>query len=440
MHDRMVDRTPGDGGLSGLGLIMQGVGLTFFWLAAYAVVVLLLMPGKVLGVPLAIAVLSVPRSWLHYQAGKKVADGHPRAVWSYIWAALVHSVVVVALVLTQGIPRLASVGLLSGLLVVWPVIAWAIARRSTALASAAPGARLHATDRGLTGLALMMTALGLVGCGVMGLVIINVIASGRGLGGVISGMILLVLLARSVVHAQAGLRLLRNFDPVGFQDDRDRYFVFGAISTGVFAVLLLIAMLGSASMVVFFAAFPTAGVMMAWPIIARHFGAIALEDWADEDLEQPTLTLAADGGLTTLGVALLGGGAVTLSFYVLTWLNPWSAQGLAQLPLAGWGGASTLGSGTLMALMTAWVGWELFTMSARIRWVSVVYVITLTALGLWQAYTGWTALDGILTREPMVVVLLLGGVLVPLIVPIVVAIQVRRLPSAEALSPYSDVF
>ncbi|MCA9543003.1 MAG: hypothetical protein KC613_01400 [Myxococcales bacterium] len=432
-------RIPADAGASGVGLLMQGVGRVLFWLALYLFISLLLAGRHAPLAFLVLAGLSAVRSWVHDRAGRKVAKGDVKALNLYLGVAVAHTAAVVAILLSQEQPVAGALWPLATTLIAWPVTALLILRRSAARERLEGGA-VFAEDRGLTGLAALMTGFGALGVLFSGSMLALLLLGKR------TPVLLLIvglalvgsLVARSIIHTRAGWRMLKDFNPEQFRRDREQYQVFAAVSTGLFAVLLVFVALMQTVLLAFIAA-PLVGMLMAWPNVVRDFGALELDEW-DEHADT-ALRLAPDAGLSTLGVMLVA----TASFAAATVVAAFFGASHGAGTLAVLARAFQTGPGWIAAALLAvnlWAGLELLHVTPRVRtaaWSSVGVVATLTLL---QTYNLWQDLPPMrhVMSQPALFWIPALQTLAPLVLPVVALMQTYRLPPESALRRLEDVF
>ena len=434
---------PRDAGLSGLGLLMQITGRTLFWFGIFGLMVMfvVLRPS---GWALLVLLLSVVRAHLHRLAGVTVALGQPGGVRGYLVFAIVQTAVVVWALRSMGTPTGGLVGA-AILLGWWPLAVWALVRRAERIVPVDldPERRLPA-DRGITGMSLVMVVLGVSGLVLWGvglgwwIWLMSAKSAGAGMLWMVGIAVFAMALVRGLLHLKAARGLLRGFDTERFSRDRDRYFLAALLTSGLTMVLAVLT-LGAGGLMAGTVCLPLMGVSLAWPVLVRDFGAVSVGDF---DRELPSLAPPRDGGLGTLGVLLLAGGGLALA----SWLA--GALGGALLPSFGavrymaprsW---ITPGLVSIPAMLAC--GWGLLA-GRPWRGAAAWLLLGVTAvIALWEGSAALRLLAQAPSAHFLPPQLILAGaaqLLIPLVLPLVVLWQLRRVerepvpPPAESPPP-----
>jgi hypothetical protein len=391
--------------------------------------------------------LSAGRSFLHARCGRSLGHGDARAARTYVIAALLHTVAVVALIrglVPISVGKLALVGGVA--LLSWPAVVALLAARA---------ARGHdpqwvpaAADQGLTGLAILMAGLGSIGF--MMTLIYGALAfqtamamRGFGLGGgaglsmAIIGGLLLVFGARAFVPLRGGFGFLRTFDVEAFHEARERYFKMGVITCVVGLVAILVVGAIGGLFVVLLIGLPVVGLLMSWPFVVREASSVPLEAF-NEDVGG--IDPAPDAGLSTLGVVLIAGGVFTAVYLVVLQAVgvPFGGNTLAA-PESTWRVAVT-------AALYLWVGVELLRATARVPLALYVYGALSLALAFWQVYVSWDVMGALMaagavpTGKAQAWLMILLPAAITLVLPALGLLQLRRQPPASALRRYAQAF
>ena len=444
-------RLPADRGLSSLGLLMQLVGS--FFLGYMALIALL--PIFAGGAPgswqiFLLGATGAVRAAFHRNAGSALlygAHGGPlRAVRMYaivalietaLWAFIIHSLDPAT---RAGLSFLGEITLLPlpmviAALAIWPVTLLVVATRQQ-YRDVAEDQVPHSEDMGFEGSAVLMVVLGVMGVLASGLVVYGLfkMKAWSGRGGAIGLLFLgvfIMLLARSGMHALAGLRGTSGVGPDRASESAASYYSFGVISSVIAGGALLIAMMMNAihpvtllmvGIVVFF--------LLMWPLILRRFYTERNFSVLLAGQEAPTIRRAPDAGMTALGWLLLMFGTYSLVMAI--------AHVVSDVP-GGFGAARSPWWQVGLGLVQVWAAFELITMSDRWKLAGITYGVVATVVTLFLV---WPELKELADnfrgfgRGPggMVQVMMQGVVAIYLVIPIVtIALCVRNItPQATA--------
>ncbi|MEZ4360858.1 MAG: hypothetical protein R3B48_11815 [Kofleriaceae bacterium] len=386
---------PADHGLSSLGLLLQLGGSVSAILAFLVGFQLMLTPGWEVGLvqTLVLTAATVTRSLLHRAAGTQLLYGPQplHGVRRYVVAALLHSLLVAALIATSGSLRAALV--IGGALAAWPLLLGGLLRqpRFQRFEAEVP----LSEDRGFEGAAVLMTAFGVIGL-LSSVASLRVVAGASqaftGLGALIV-LACVLLVARSAVHVRAGISGLRHRPLDEVVERVSAYASLGVISAlAVCGVMFLIAVGNVPSLVSLLVIAVTGCLLAVWPITLRRFfadrqfGSFLAGDSA------PIHRRAPDAGLTALGWLLIATGAVSVSLALVTWLAA-GAREAAAFVGAIWSYASWW-AGPL-AVAQIFVGYELVRMTPRSRAVATYGSLAILGFHVasnWNAWRYWDAL------------------------------------------------
>lgn len=440
-------RLPADHGLASLGLIMQMVGGLFFGL----MVVLAMMPlfgGFHPGASWPLFLLGASgavRAVVHRSAGTGLIYGTPRghlhgvkvylavalvetAIWAYVGRAVLEM----------------PFGPLAGLLVT--LLAWPVA-----LGAMLATPRLRrlfreplptSEDMGFEGAAVLMTIFGLTGLVTSATFALGLVAGGGRVIGSGIGILFLGLLAlmvfRSALHLQAGVRGTRGIGSDGATEAVTRYASIGVVSSVVAGAcfLVIVMMSGFAPQLVVIVA-ALVYFLLLWPLalrryfMERNFAVMLAGD------EAPLFRRAPDAGLTALGWLLLIHGAYGLATAlaqtgsadsvatISALLTGSVSQPVVETPSAWWNVA-------LCGLQLA-AAIELVRMSDRHKLVTTVYGVASAAASI---YLMWPTVSRLFAQvaPSLGSAFPLATVAFQLILPIAaIALVHRRLtPTAQA--------
>ena len=298
-------------------------------------------------------------------------------------------------------PLAVNIGLLMALLG-WPA-ALLITLRSPQLRRLAAEGLPVAEDMGFEGAAVLMCLLGAVGALFAGLCLYSMFGLP---GAVLSSPHALLfigvfgmLLVRSILHLNAGVRGTRGIDSDGASEAASRYYGFGIASSviagGALLVELVMNTLDPRTLIV------VSGlvyILLIWPLILRRFYGERNFSALLAGVDGPNYRRAPDAGLTALGWLLLALGLLQLATSLPAAMIGNSAGQLLQLLLGamqpGLGGRAAAGLHSpwwqvLVAAGQLWAGLELICMTDRHRLAGTVYGAVATVVGV---YLAWPAL------------------------------------------------
>jgi hypothetical protein len=435
---------PADQGLSSLGLLMQLAGNV---MAALVTLVAFLMLFQPQGNPqtlwvLLILGLSIARSMVHRAAGTQLLYGRMgvegqrlAGIHRYVYFGLAQSVMVAALSAAKlGFPTMFAIGLLVTL-AAWPVTLGVLVRlpRFSRFSSDIP----MTEDKGFEGASILMTVLGLCGAVGMGttlVVMLQMPGSELQKGpGVLVVLTVAMLVARSVIHTQAGLSGLRETNIDRSVELANRYANFGVISSFCGGgALLLVAMSSAVSVGSMAMVCGVCWMLMTWPLIIRRF----FSDRQFTDLlagdDAPIHRRAPDAGLTALGWLLLAF-AVMLGGFKLPELFMSRDSDFSEVlgALTGGGDRSVWWSIGEYVLM-GWAGFELIRMSSQSRIIATVFGVVGIGVAI---YTNLPLIDAVKHMRGMGAdAMAIGPLAFALIIPISTLVLVNRkiAPTARA--------
>ena len=437
---------PADQGLSSLGLLMQLAGNLFAAGAGmFAFFTLFTMrgSGETLFMLLFLAAC-VTRSLFLRNAGTQLlyANGDANrlaGIRRYIGIALVQTLFVGALLGAKfHVPGKAVLGVVAGL-AVWPVM--------LAVLMSLPRFRRFKSDvpltedKGFEGASILMTVLGVCGlvAGVCALLILfdlpsELVTKGPG---VLVALALLMLVARSALHLQAGMSGLRETSLDRAVDLANRYSNFGVISAFCAGGALLMFVISNAMSVIGLAVIcGICWLLMAWPLIIRRF--FSERQFADllAGDDAPIHRRAPDAGVTGLGWLLLAHAAFSATFVLPQLIadDPGSST-LRNILFAGGALATrSVWFAVGLLILQGWAGFELIRMSRQSRIVASVFAVVCVATTL---YVQWPIIEELRNLKGFMKpaeVALYGLVVFGLILPVATLLLVNRriAPTARA--------
>ncbi|HEY5937496.1 MAG TPA: hypothetical protein VIU61_22775 [Kofleriaceae bacterium] len=452
-------RTPVDGGLSALGLVMQLGGSVLAAYATLATFVVLflsqLQGGKDMLWLFLLLGLSVARSLFHRLAGSELLYGRRvgfdekpisplRGIYRYIIIALGHTVLIVLVLKFKfGAPGKLVLGLGLGL-AAWPLVLLGVLatqgfRRFTADLPVSE-------DKGFESAAILMTILGICGALVTGTALVTILeAGGKALQqgpGILLLLVLAMLLVRSVLHIQAGLSGLRETSVDQAVALANRYSNFGIISSFVAGgALLLLVMMVSMNMIGIVAVTGVVWMLMTWPMVIRRF----FSDRQFADLlageEAGVHRRAPDAGLTGLGWLLLALAVFQGSVLIPQLLfgpDLFDSSGrmgkLDDMFLFGGQGIRSMWWSAGIVMLQAWAGLELIRMSPYHRIIASVFAVASIAVTIyvaWPIFSMWKSFGGRLGSDALK---MLWPIAIALVIPIATLLLVNRriAPTARA--------
>jgi hypothetical protein len=443
---------PADQGLSSLGLLMQLVGSVLAGYAALlAFVVLFSMEARgrggagadTLWIFLIIGV-SITRSLFHRSAGSQLLYGNPAdsggrlaGIRRYIMFSFIQSALVAVIVIAKWkLDTSLALGIAAGL-AAWPA--------ALAIILAMPRFRRYkddlpiTEDKGFEGASILMTVLGL--CGLLGMSTLlimlldlpgKILQQGPGILIVLSvGM----LVARSVIHVQAGLSGLRETSVDRSVELANRYANFGMISSFCAAgALLLFVMQARLDLMGLAVISSICWMLMAWPLVIRRFFSDRqfVELLAGDDA--PLHRRAPDAGLTSLGWLLVAHAVFGISLLLpQLFASGGFRGGEAIMALAGAAGIRSIWWTVVLVTLQCWAGYELIRMSPQSRSIATVFGVAGAALNLYISWPVFQMMTGhrgdFISSAPM-----LGPIAINLVIPIATLVLVNRkiAPTARA--------
>jgi len=451
-------RTPVDGGLSSLGLVMQLGGSVLAAYATLATFVVLflsqLQGGKDMLWMFLVLALSVARSLFHRMAGTELLygrrvtlDDKPQSpltgIYRYIIIAIGHTVLIVLVMKFKfAAPGKLVLGLGLGL-AAWPLVLLGVLstqgfRRFTKELPISE-------DKGFEGAAILMTVLGISAALVTGTALFTILEAGgtalqQGFG-ILLLLLLGMLLVRSVLHVQAGLSGLRETSVDRAVLLANRYSNFGIITSFVAGgVLLLLVMMVSMNILGVVAVTGAVWMLMTWPMIVRRF----FSDRQFADLlagDQGSVhRRAPDAGLAGLGWLLLALAVLQASMLIPQLVYGPDLFGggriskLDDMFMFGPHGLRSLWWSAGLVMLQAWAGLELIRMSPHHRIIGTVFAIGSIAITIYMSlpiFSMWESFHGTLGSD---VLKMLWPTAIALVVPIATLLLVNRriTPTARA--------
>lgn len=449
---------PADQGLSSLGLLMQLAGNVF---AAYAAMMAFAMlfalrgSGETLWVVLVLG-LSVARSLFHRAAGVQLLYGNaPRSdgqvarlagIHAYIAFAFVQTVLVCALLqLALDAPTRVTFAFF-GALALWPATLMFLLQlpRFRRYRLELP----ETEDKGFEGASILMAVFGATGLIAIGTLLVGVLDLPA--AALVTGPSVLLLgalgllVARAVLHLQAGLAGLRETRSERSVELANRYATFGVLGAfGASTALLLLVFAGARiaggfldGVVGIALVGGVCWMLLAWPLIVRRF---FTERQFSELLATDGVSRhrrAPDAGLTALGWlllshAVLGGAYVIIALpfdgYVERELSAFTAIG-------GVGGTRSLWWSVVLVLVEGWAGCELICASRRARIVASVFGVAGAVLVVYISWPTVAELQAARYFFGNLEAFRLGPIAMSLVIPIATLLLVNRkiAPTARA--------
>ncbi len=445
LADLVGAKMPADRGLTGLGLLMQVSGSVFLALGAYFAVLPLLDgsgPGDSRLIIFLIGVLSAIRSISHRSAGMALLYGHAkgymRGINMYCGIALAQSVSASFLLLHLGAPG-KVVFFVFALLMTWPLTLLGLLsrKRFRSMGDVIPPTE----DMGFESAAVFMTIFGMMGTFATACVLLSIFNSAGSVLTEVPGILLtgvvLMLLARSILHLRAGWQGVSGIDSDKASQSASAYFNFGVMSAVISAAFLMLQMLmesGGLGLAFFIIVAMAGYLLLTWPTALRMF-------FTDRNFsmlldEGKTHRRAADTGLTALGWILLGTGALSLVHAIgglLLFGGELDQINVLPSELGAQHGAGQWISLGLAALQT-YAGLELIAMGDRHRIVATIFgAVSVLAIGIiyWPMIS---ELDILVGMGPLALLSGLGPVFfgLPLAVATIVLVNRNSDPDAKA--------
>jgi hypothetical protein len=380
-------RLPADQGLAGLGLIMQLTGSTFLGFAAFMSMMPLFMGGHPSSWQVfLLGSLAVMRSAFHGAAGTSLIYGSPRGPFRgikvYLGVALVQTFLTLLVLNQADTLTLKSVIGLASMLMAWPV-ALGVAITRPRFQAFADDAIPSSEDMGFEGAAVLMVLFGVIGVLMSALVLVVLFKLPGGALSSPHGLLFLgvfvMLMVRSGMHAQAGLKGTSGADADGASEAASRYYSFGVISAVIAGGALMIELMMTAM--------HPAGLLMVatvvywllvWPLILRRFFTERNFSVLLAGDEAPVYRRTPDAGLTSLGWLLLAMGVFGLASTLPTALFGASSGGSLDMfsdmfasSSSAWGRSDWWNVGVSLAQI--WAAVELIGMTDRFKIASIAY-------------------------------------------------------------------
>ena len=424
LFDASSMRAPDDGGLAGLGLVMQLLGVVTAvasGVLGFGMIFELLQssafsgqshPGRTL-FWVVLVILTVARSVTHMRAGsallyrqnERPLDGIRR----YITLAAIHTVTLIVFFAAVVKSPICQVAALTVLFAAWPA-ALAIVIRQPRFARFSEMLPMS-EDKGFEGASILMTVLGSVGglAAAIGLILLMLLPSEmrHELPIIAAIAIVVLMLARSVVHVVAGITGMTTANIDRVADAVNRYGNLGitaalAAAAVQFGLAIMAGHPSGSSMMNILA---LAVLLLAWPIIIRKFFAerqfldmLNIDPHTglprtDATVKSMSTSRAPDRGLTTLGWFLLVGAVFALAVVFMT-LIAGHGSATSRDGMEGFGdivamlsslGTQSVWMSLIVGLAQLTASLALITMHPQFRIATLAYGAIATALALVQA-------------------------------------------------------
>lgn len=451
-----------DGGLSGLGLIMQLVGNVMTAVVGcyglITVFMLLEMGGRGGGsgnfvFMLVVIATSLARSIVHAAAGRsllyELGAGTPMgSLDRYLAISVVHVAVVAGGMLISDAPG-AMILAIALMLAAWPVALAMIARsKITEHGNVVP----MADDKGFEGASILLLIFGCIGVGIGAVMLLGWLdypgemkASLMGVGMLVTFAVLLV---RSVLHLRAGLRGSSARLMAETAEAAEKYASFGVIAAVVSGGVFLVSMYslmggrgggGLVMLMMLFMVVMITWVLLVWPLtVRRFFSDRQFATMVDE--RAPAQQASTDRGLPTLGWLLLAFGSFAFASSVGGLLisnmaddgggmrasrgNPFGEM----TSLMGNVGGKSPWFGVVTAVLQVWAGVELIRLSSRFKIIGMVFggVASAIALYVYMPLMGDFMSGGLAMLSNPLVGMMFASVMMALVVPVATFIFVQR--------------
>ncbi|MDQ3337524.1 MAG: hypothetical protein M4D80_20365 [Myxococcota bacterium] len=450
-----------DGGLSGLGLIMQLVGnIMTAVVACYGMISVIVMlegggrgaPAKMMLFIFAVLGTSLARSVIHATAGRSLlyelsSKGTPMShVNRYVLVAAVQTVVVAFGMLIIDVPpgQIAAIVLV---LAAWPIALALVAK---------PKIMEHgnvvpmADDKGFAGASILLLIFGCIGVGigaVMLLAWLEMPSEGAMLMKLGTLVAFGMLTIRSILHVRAGMRGSSAVLMAETAEAAGKYASFGVIASVVSGGVFFVAMFGMMGgrggpgggmvmMLMLFMVVMITWVLLVWPLtVKRFFGDRQFATMIDE--KAPSQQSSSDRGLPTLGWLLLAFGAYAFAGGIGGLFSGGVAGGRGSNPMGEMMGMGMLGNvgdksvwfGIATAALQIWAGVELISLSPRFKTAGMVFggVASAIALYIYLPLMGDLMSGGMaMISNPMMVGVMFVQVMMALVIPVATFIFVQR--------------
>ena len=446
-----------DGGLSGLGLIMQFVGNCMTAVvASYGMIMVIAMlegggrvPGKMMLFMLALIGTSIARSVVHAAAGRSLlyelsASGTPMShINRYVLVSAIQTGVVAFGALVNDAPGKQIAGMVL-MLAAWPIALAIVAK---------PKIMEHgnvvpmADDKGFSGASILMLIFGCIGVGIGAVMMLSWLEMpGEGMMLMKVGTLVAftMLLVRSILHVRAGMRGSTAVLMAETAEAAAKYATFGVtaavVAGGSFLVTMFRGMGGAGGgmmmMLMLFMVVMITWVLLVWPLaVKRFFGDRQFATMVDE--KAPTQQSSSDRGLPALGWLLLAFGAFALASGIGGLImgggdeDGMRMRGNPMGEMMGMMGnvgdkSAWFGIGT--AALQIWAGVELINLSPRFKLAGMVFggIASAIALYVYLPLIGDLMEGGMGMISNPLMGMMFANVMIALVVPVATFIFVQR--------------
>jgi hypothetical protein len=457
-------RRASDGGLSGLGLLMQLVGgITGALTGGVGLLALIQMlqmggrgmPGSILLFMLALIVTSFMRSIFHAAAGRRLlyeGPGTPGgALKKYVTISFIQIGVLALGLMANGAPGGIMFALVL-LLAAWPITLLIFAKpKIDAFGEHVP----MADDKGFEGASILMLIFGIMGTVAGAMMVMSgfdlLKGGGRGGAGMLGFLMFgafVMLLIRSILHLRAGIRGTNATHMSQTAEAAEKYANFGVIAACVTGGAILIGVIaampgggggGAIMMYMLFVISMLVWMLLVWPLSIKKF-------FADRQFATMMETQgnaqqsSTDRGLPALGWLLLGLGVWSVARDLAGLLMPNMGDdggyrrhrgGNPMEEIFGMLGNS---SGKLtwldlgVAAVQIWAGFCLIKLNAQYKIAGIAYGVAAGALALYMYLPMFGALSGGgvgMIMNPTAL-LVFGAAAINLVTPIATVVFVQR--------------
>ncbi len=389
-------RLPADGGLAGLGLVMQLGGGMFTVLTAQMgfsqLWVVMSLPGEGgAGWLFLLTVLGLVRSIAHSVAGGQLVNGFEgrKAVIRYLVIAGVHTAMWLWWMSSKmhaDQKTLLSMAMLFG---AWPLALGA--SMMFGLLDIPEGRLPIPRDRGFDGLGCLMAVLGAGGLLyglVMTLAFVEMAKGSRSEFEFQVLMLLMILLIiRSVIHVRAAIRALSSKDLDATTEAGSRYGNYGVTISIVAGALLFMMMMKGMShglgMVLFLMIACVVGMLLVWPMAVRKF--VTDRRYLGDDDPALRHQQSTDGGMSAIGWLLFAFGAIGMATALPAALWPHAASAKMEALLM-FSSPSDKSPWLLVAVagLQLWAAIELCAATDRSRTIAMLYGAVASVITLYS--------------------------------------------------------
>jgi hypothetical protein len=451
-----------DGGLSGLGLIMQLVGNCMTAVVGcYGMIMVIAMlegggrgeGGKMVLFILALVGTSIARSVIHASAGRSLLyelsqSGTPMShINRYVLVSAIQTGVVAFGLLLNDLPGRQIAGVVL-MLAAWPLALAIVAK---------PKIMEHgnvvpmADDKGFSGASILLLIFGCIGVGIGAVMLLGWLEWPSEIKGTLMGMGMLVafvmLTIRSVLHLRAGLRGSSATLMAETAEAAGKYASFGVIAAVVSGGVFLIAMVGAMGargpgggmvmMLMLFMVVMITWVLLVWPLtVKRFFGDRQFATLMDE--KAPTQQSSSDRGLPALGWLLLAFGAFAFASGIggVIMGGGGEEEGMRMrgnpmgemMGMLGNVGDKSPWFGIGTAVLQIWAGVELINLSPRFKLAGMVFggIASAIALYVYLPLMGDLMSGGMAMLSNPLVGMMFANVMMALVIPVATFIFVQR--------------